>query len=171
MAQICQVVLTEAGEHCNGEQLCRAVAAPFDRRLHETSARVDCQESGDALLGNLPRGTLHCLRNVIEFQIQEDLLAGRGDFGNKRHPAGRIQFHTDLVEAGCGTDFFNQLKGGCCSVDIQGNDQGIQIVTSIGLSSRAFTRPMTYISCRWAMSLRASCSLSESSKPPEVCGS
>ena len=101
------------------------------------------QKRNCSWLADSPSRALHRFADVIKLQIKKNLLAPAAHTPDKLHARGRIQFHSDFVEIDSGTDPLNEFQRLAGIVYIQGNDDGVQCVTSIGLSPRSVTRPMT----------------------------
>jgi len=111
-------------------------------------------------------------RDVVELQVEKNLVAVREQTADKIHTGGRVQLEPYLVKVDARSDATDERAGIGGGLYIErDNDRVVHgfgcHITRIGLAARSVTRPIGNASVNFA----ASCSGSEISSPPAVCGS
>src|SRR5581483_209013 len=156
IAELPQIVRTEAGQHRYGEEFQARPAFALHGRAHYRADRVDRQKSHSRLRheGNSP---LHGFGDVVELEIQEDLLALVGQFVNEVQAGGRVEIQPDLVEIGSRAETRHNGTRFIGRIHVERDDYGVMgHMRRIHFSWRGSTRPITTAPGREATSSAAS---------------
>src|SRR5512146_2776456 len=126
-------------------------------------------EKADSGARHLRHSALHGFGDVIELQVEKNFLALIEQLADHRHAAGRIEFHSHLVEVGVLAETAHEGARVVGRFDIESNNNGVVVHTSrIGFSCRSVTRPMRRAPSSDCSRAAAPASGSEISSPPEV---